>query len=77
MLAEYNLPLFLWLEAVTYTVYLKNHSPTHVLDQDITPDEACWKKKPDVSTLYKFGTPCWVLQQDGKNQKLTLKSHPF
>ncbi|KAF5374058.1 hypothetical protein D9757_010721 [Collybiopsis confluens] len=77
MLAEHDLPLFLWPEAVAYAVYLKNRSPTRALDRDITPDEAFWKKKPDVSTLREFGSPCWVLRQDGKNQKLTSKSRPF
>lgn len=75
MLAEYDLPLFLWPEAIAYAVYLKNRSPTRALD-NITPDEA-WNRKPDVSSLYEFGSPCWVLRQDGKNQKLTSKPHPF
>ena len=57
MLAEYDLPLFLWPEAVAYATYLKNHSPTHALDSDITPEEAFWNWKPDVSTLHEFGSP--------------------
>ncbi|KIK58705.1 hypothetical protein GYMLUDRAFT_245800 [Collybiopsis luxurians FD-317 M1] len=77
MLAEYDLPLFLWPEAVAYAIYLKNCSPTQALDKDITPDEAFWKKKPDISALREFGSPCWVLRQDGQNQKLTSKSQPF
>ncbi|KAJ3715719.1 hypothetical protein C8R42DRAFT_680113 [Lentinula raphanica] len=40
MLAQYDLPLFLWPEAVAYAVFLKNRSPTRALAQDITPDEA-------------------------------------
>jgi hypothetical protein len=77
MLAEHNLPLFLWPEAVAYTTFLKNRSPTRALTDPITPDEAFWKKKPDVSTLQEFGSPCWVLKQDGKPGKLFLKTRPF
>ena len=77
MLAEHNLPLFLWPEAVAYATYLKNRSLTRALDDPITPDEAFWSKKPDVSTLQEFGSQCWVLQQDGKQGKLVSKARPF
>jgi hypothetical protein len=39
MLAAYNLPLFLWPEAVAYATYLKNQSPTCALSTAITPDK--------------------------------------
>jgi len=77
MLAAHNLPLFLWPEAVAYATFLKNRSPTRALVDPITPDEAFWGKKPDVSTLQEFGSPCWVLRQDGKQGKLNLKTRPF
>ena len=77
MLAEHNLPLFLWPEAVAYATYLKNRSPTRALDEPITPDEAFWGRKPDASTLQEFGSPCWVLRQDGKQGKLVSKTHSF
>ena len=40
----------------------------------ITPDEAFWGKKPTVAALQEFGTPCEVLQQDGKNSKIGVKT---
>ena len=43
----------------------------------ITPYEAFWKKKPDLSLLKEFGCPCWVLYQDGKQSKLDPKSRQF
>lgn len=47
------------------------------MKNDITLEEAFWNRKPDISTLQEFSTKCWVLQQDGKNQKLDPKSRPF
>jgi transposase InsO family protein len=78
MLAAHDLPLFLWPEAVAYACYLKNRSPTAALTGFITPDEAFWKRKPDVSTLQEFGIPCEVLKQSKQQQgKLFVKTRPF
>ena len=77
MVHAYNLPYNLWEEAVAYATHLKNRSPTHALTNHITPDEAFWNKKPDISALQEFGRKCWVLQQDGKNSKLDAKSREF
>jgi hypothetical protein len=77
MLAAYNLPLFLWPEAVAYATYLRNRSPTRALGTEITPDEAFWGKKPNVASLQEFGTPCEVLQQDGKGAKIGPKTKPY
>src|ERR1700678_928462 len=43
----------------------------------MTPYEAFWEKKPDLSLLEEFGRPCWVLRQDGKQSKLDPKSRQF
>jgi hypothetical protein len=77
MLIQYSLPKFLWLEAITYAVYLKNRSPTRALKAPITPYEAFWNKKPDVSQLQEFGINCWVLQQGEKPSKLDAKSRSY
>lgn len=61
MLQQHSLPPFLWPEALAYTMYLKNCSPTRALQADITPDKAFWNKKPDISALQEFGIDCWVL----------------
>ena len=74
MLIAANLPFSLWPEAVNYAFYLKNISPTSALDGDITPDEAFWHRKPNVSNIQEFGAKIWVLQQDGKVHKLQAKA---
>ena len=61
---------------VLYATYLKNRSPTRVLDGK-TPDEVFWGKKPDVSHLQEFGAKIWVLRQDGQTHKLQEKSRQF
>jgi len=40
MMLEYNIPYFLWPEAVAYACYLKNRSPTWALKEFIIPEEA-------------------------------------
>ena len=77
LLIQNSLPKFLWPEAITYAVYLKNRSPTRALKQPITPHEAFWNKKPNVSQLQEFGTNCWVLQQGQKPSKLDAKSRSY
>jgi hypothetical protein len=72
-----SIPFFLWPEAVTYAVYLRNRSPTKHLPTPITPYEAFWGYKPDVSQLQEFGTNCWVLTQGQNLDKLKPKSKPY
>ena len=67
----------LWKKVITCTTYLKNRSPTHVIKDHKVPDEVFWGKKPNMSNLEEFGKTCWVLQQNGKNSKLNLKSRQF
>ena len=78
MIIQNDIPLFLWTEAINYANLIKNRSPTRALEkQMITPYEAFWKKKPDLSLLEEFGRPCWVLRQDGKQSILDPKSRQF
>jgi hypothetical protein len=51
--------------------------PTHALKMAITPYEAFWNKKPNISQLQEFGTNCWVLQQGEKPFKLEAKSQSY
>lgn len=60
MLAEANLPLTFWGEAVETEGYLHNLTPTSTLPNDITPFEAFNKKKPDISHLRVWGSRCFV-----------------
>lgn len=77
MLVDSNLPWSLWPEAVNYAFYLKNMSPTNALSDDITPHEAFWHHKPDISNIRQFGAIIWVLQQSTKVHKLMPKAKPF
>ena len=77
MLIQHSIPKFLWPEAITYAIYLKNRSPTRALKEPITPYEAFWNKKPNVSQLQEFGINCWVLQQGEKPSKLDPKSRSY
>ncbi|CAK5270460.1 unnamed protein product [Mycena citricolor] len=77
MIAHFNLPKFFRPEAIAYATYLKNQSPTCGLQGLITPDKAFWKQNPDISHLQEFGSPCWVLDQEGKIRKLDKKSQKF
>ncbi|QRW09611.1 Transposon Tf2-1 polyprotein [Ceratobasidium sp. AG-Ba] len=70
-----QLPKYLWVEAFRHACYLKNRTYTHSLVEKKTPYELMYGVKPDVSALREFGSPCWVLDQSGKNTKLDPKSH--
>jgi hypothetical protein len=77
MLVAHSLPHFLWPEAVSYATYIINRSPTTSLTSNITPYQAFWGIKPDVSTLQEFGIECWVLTQGQLQSKLAPKSKPY
>jgi hypothetical protein len=66
------LPRSLWAEAVHCTNYLKNRSPTRRLA--VTPFEALWGKKPDLSHLRKFGCEAWVHLPKDTRRKLDNKA---
>ncbi|QRV90583.1 Retrovirus-related Pol polyprotein from transposon TNT 1-94 [Ceratobasidium sp. AG-Ba] len=70
-----QLPKYLWVEAFRHACYLKNRTYTRSLVEKKTPYELMYSVKPDVSALREFGSPCWVLDQSGKNTKLDAKSH--
>jgi transposase InsO family protein len=64
MIFAKNLLKVLWPEAVAYANYIKNRSPTRALGQEITPYQAFFGRKPDVSRLEEFGSKCWVMVPD-------------
>ena len=59
MLADSKLPHKFWAEALSTAVFLLNRSPTKAL-QNITPYEACYSRKPDVSCLRIFGCSAYA-----------------
>ena len=74
MIHQHNLPYSLWKEAIAYATYLKNRSPMCAIKDHKVPDEVFWGKKPNMTNLEEFSKTCWVLQQNGENSKLDLKS---
>jgi hypothetical protein len=73
MLIAKGLPSFLWDEAISHAVYIRNRSPTRALNGK-TPYEAWTGKKPDVSHFREFGCDVWVLDEDKNRSKLEPKS---
>jgi len=59
MLHDVKLSMGFWPEAHKYTLYVRNHSPTHALSQT-TPNEAFHGRKPNVASLCIFGSRCHV-----------------
>jgi hypothetical protein len=76
MIYEAGKPKNLWQEAAAYAANLRNRSATKINDIVMTPYEAFFGKKPDVTELQIFGSPCHVLDQSGKRRKLDPKTKP-
>lgn len=76
MIFEADKPKNLWQEAVAYAANLCNRSATKINDILMTPYEAFFGKKPDVTELQIIGSPCHVLDQSGKHGKLDPKTKP-
>lgn len=55
-----SLPLSLWAEATNHKIYVLNRSISTTCP-DVTPYEAWFKKKPNLSTLRAFGREFYVL----------------
>ena len=73
MLADTQLPEFLWESVVTHAVYLWNIAYTSSPKlRDQAPYQVWYGKKPNVSHLREFGTPVWVLLQGQNVQRKML-----
>jgi transposase InsO family protein len=59
-----ELPKFLWAEAVKHAVYLKNRTSTRALTS-MTPFQAMFGAKPDLSNLPEWGVKVWVHDPTG------------
>ena len=62
-----------WAEAINTVVYLKNRSPTKVLDLK-TPFEVLYGYKPEVSHLRIFGSKAFAHIPKDERRKLDAKS---
>jgi hypothetical protein len=69
MIHDQDLPMFLWGEASSTTVYIQNRSPHRILG-DKTPEEAFTSVKPEVSHLRIFGCPVYIHVPKEKRTKL-------
>lgn len=74
MIYAKDLPKKLWPEAVAYMVYIRNRSPTRALGGKLTPFEALFGRKPNISRLREFGTRCWVMVPAERRKKLDPKA---
>lgn len=63
MILGWDLPKYLWAEAVNYTVWLKNYTPSRAVPGHI-PFELIYKAKPDLSNTYKFDAKMYVHQAE-------------
>ena len=59
MLTDLDLPLSLWVEVASTTVYIQNRSP-HAIVGEKTPEEVFTSKKPAVDHMRIFGTPVYI-----------------
>ena len=74
MRAATNLPKFLWEEATAHVAYLRNQSYT-ISVKGSTPYQKWHRIRPNVTHLWEFGAPVWVLLQGQKvPQKMLPKS---
>src|SRR5437868_12075919 len=72
MLADQNLPRFLWPLAIKYTAELKNRSPVKRLNGK-SPYEVINGRKPDLSKILIFGTVVYYQNsQKAQSEKVTL-----
>ena len=73
MLSEKKIPKTFWPEAVNWTMYVLNRSPT-VAVKNVTPEEAWSGVKPTVEHFRVFGCVAHVHVPDSKRTKLNNKS---
>lgn len=73
MLAK-QMPAYLWDEAVSHAVYLRNRTLVSALP-DKTPYQAYVGKKPSVAHLREFGSDVWVLDESVGRSKLAPKAN--
>jgi len=69
MLSELRLPASFWGEALSAQIHIWNRLPTSSL-KGMTPFEAWFKQKPDVSHLHVWGCLAYVFVQKDKRKSL-------
>ena len=61
--------MHLWAEATRTTMYVQNHTPHKLLENE-TPEEVFSSKKPEVSRLRIFSYPVYIHIPKEKRTKL-------
>ena len=69
-----NLPQKLWAELINTAAYLRNRSPTSSLNNDSTPYEIWFGRKPNVGHLRVIGSKVFVHIPAFKRRKFDSKS---
>jgi len=73
MISEYELPQYLWAEAVNTSYYISNR--VYIFKNTfITPFEIYYLRKPNVSYFKNFGCKCFVLNTKGNLENFDPKS---
>ncbi|KAF8631622.1 hypothetical protein AX17_005074 [Amanita inopinata Kibby_2008] len=68
MLLALNLPKFLWAEAASHHIWLRNCVPTHALPKSVTPLEMATGQHPDLSMVHEWGCRVWVKRFDEESK---------
>ena len=69
-LIDAGLPLYLWRECVSYTIWLKNRFPSNALPKHTTPHLLYKGKKPDLSRAHRFGCRAFLYNNSPARKKL-------
>jgi hypothetical protein len=56
-----HLPSSLWVELACHAVWIKNRSPAASLEEHVTPWQAKYKVKPDLSQERVWGSPAYAI----------------
>jgi hypothetical protein len=73
LLAQPSMPLKFWDEAFTTAIYLRNRTPSEVINFE-TPLERLFLTKPNYHSLRVFGCSCWPNLRPYNNHKLQFRS---
>lgn len=60
MMLEVKAPGYLWKEAMSHQVWLRNRSKTSALKENVTPHEKATGKKPNLAGIPMWGSQIWV-----------------
>ena len=75
MIAHAGLPNNYWAEAIATAAYIRNRTPTTAFENDTTPYERWYGKKPDVTNLRVFGCIAYAHVPDAQRRKLDKKAN--